>query len=227
MNQELWTSVDRYFEGMLMPKDDALDAAVKASIDAHLPPIAVSAVQGKLLHLLARGMNAKKILEIGTLGAFSTIWLGRALPADGKLITLEVDEKHARISRANLARAGLAEKVEVILGPAIDTLPKLASSGAGPFDLFFIDADKPSNADYFTWAMKLSRPGSLIIVDNVVRKGAVVDAKSADEDVRGVRRCVELISKEPRFSATVIQSVGTKGYDGLIMGVVGGTGAEV
>ncbi len=219
MSQDTWTSVDRYFEQMLLPNDPALDAAVKASVDAKLPPIAVSAVQGKLLHLLARAMGAKKILEIGTLGGFSTIWLGRALPPDGKLLTLEVDEKHAGVARSNLARAGLSDKVEVILGPALETLPKLSSSGAGPFDLFFIDADKPSNADYFAWAMKLSRPGSLIIVDNVVRKGAVVDAKSADEDVIGVRRCVEAMSKEPRFSATLIQSVGTKGYDGLVMGV--------
>ena len=222
MSQELWTLVDRYFEQMLLPNDPALDAAVKASVDANLPPIAVSAVQGKLLHLLARSISAKKILEIGTLGAFSTIWLGRALPSDGKLISLEVDEKHAAVARSNLSRAGLSDKVEVILGPALETLPKLANSGAGPFDLFFIDADKPSNPDYFTWAMKLSRPGSLIIVDNVVRKGAVTDANSTDEDVRGVRRCVELMKKEPRFSATVLQSVGTKGYDGLVMGIVGG-----
>jgi len=221
MSQELWKSVDQYFEGMLLPNDPVLDAAVRASVDANLPPIAVSAMQGKLLHLLARAMNAKKILEIGTLGAYSTIWLGRALPPGGKLITLEVDAKHAAVARSNLVRAGLSDKVEVLLGSALDTLPKLATSGVGPFDLFFIDADKPSNADYFTWAMKLSRPGSAIIVDNVVRKGAVIDAKSGDEDVRGVRRCVELMNKEPRFSATVIQSVGTKGYDGLIMGVVG------
>jgi predicted O-methyltransferase YrrM len=220
MSQELWKSVDEYFETMLLPNDPVLDAAVKASVDAHLPPIAVSAVQGKLLHLLARSIQANKILEIGTLGAYSTIWLGRALPAGGKLITLELDAKHAAVARSNLARAGLADKVELMLGRALDTLPKLASSGTAPFDLIFIDADKPSNPEYFTWAMKLSRPGSVIIVDNVVRKGAVIDAKSADEDVRGVRRCLELMNKEPRFSATVLQSVGTKGYDGLVMGVV-------
>jgi predicted O-methyltransferase YrrM len=217
MSQELWKSVDQYFEGMLLPDDPVLEAAVKASVEAKLPPIAVSAVQGKLLHLIARAINARKILEIGTLGGYSTIWLGRALPAGGKLTTLELDPKHAAVARSNLARAGLSEKVELLLGPAIETLPQLT----GPFDLFFIDADKPSNPDYFTWAMKLARPGSMIIVDNVVRKGAVVDANSADEDVRGVRRCVELMSKEPRFSATVLQSVGTKGYDGLVMGVVG------
>jgi predicted O-methyltransferase YrrM len=221
MSQELWTKVDHYFETMLLPLDAALDAAVKASVAANLPPIAVSAVQGKMLHLLARAINAKKILEIGTLGAYSTIWLGRALVPGGKLITLEAEEKHAKVSRSNLERAGLSQSVEVILGPALETLPKLASSGAGPFDLFFIDADKPSNPDYFTWAMKLSRPGSLIIVDNVVRKGAVTDSTSTDEDVRGVRRCLELMNKEPRFSGTVLQSVGVKGYDGLVMGVVG------
>jgi predicted O-methyltransferase YrrM len=218
MTQELWKSVDQYFEAMLLPHDPLLDAAVQASVEAKLPPIAVSAVQGKLLHLLARAMGARRILEIGTLGGYSTIWLGRALPAGGRLTTLELDARHAEVARSNLARAGLLDKVELLLGPAIDTLPKLT----GPFDLFFIDADKPSNPDYFTWAMKLARPGSMIIVDNVVRKGAVVDAKSADADVRGVRRCVELMSKEPRFSATVLQSVGTKGYDGLVMGVVGG-----
>jgi len=221
MSQELWTKVDQYFETMLLPLDAALDAAVKASVAANLPPIAVSAVQGKMLHLLARAMDAKRILEIGTLGAYSTIWLGRGLARGGKLITLEAEEKHARVARGNLDRAGLSKSVEVILGPALNTLPKLASSGAGPFDLFFIDADKPSNPDYFTWAMKLSRPGSLIIVDNVVRKGAVTDSTSADEDVRGVRRCLELMNKEPRFSGTVLQSVGVKGYDGLVMGVVG------
>jgi predicted O-methyltransferase YrrM len=218
MTQELWKSVDQYFEAMLLPHDPLLDAAVQASVEAKLPPIAVSAVQGKLLHLLARAMGARRILEIGTLGGYSTIWLGRALPAGGRLTTLELDARHAEVARSNLARAGLLDKVELLLGPAIDTLPKLT----GPFDLFFIDADKPSNPDYFTWAMKLARPGSMIIVDNFVRKGAVVDAKSADADVRGVRRCVELMSKEPRFSATVLQSVGTKGYDGLVMGVVGG-----
>lgn len=205
---------------MLMPLDAALDAAVKASAAANLPPIAVSAAQGKMLHLLARSINAKKILEIGTLGAYSTIWLARGLAPGGKLVTLEYEPKHAGVARSNLDRAGLSKTVEIIIGPAIDSLPKLASSGAGPFDLIFIDADKPSNPDYFAWAMKLSRPGTLILVDNVVRKGAVIDGKSTDEDVIGVHRCVEAMNKEPRFSGTVVQTVGTKGYDGWVMGVV-------
>jgi predicted O-methyltransferase YrrM len=220
MSQEIWSAVDAYFGGCLMPNDAALDAAAKASATAGLPPIAVSPAQGKLLHLLARMAHARTVLEIGTLGAYSTIWLARALPADGRVITLEYQEKHAKVARSNLARAGLSDKVEVILGSALQTLPRLESEGRGPFDLIFIDADKQSNAEYFGWAIKLSRPGSVIIVDNVVRKGAVANAHSTDSDVRGVQRCIEAMGKERRFDATVIQTVGSKGYDGFAIGVV-------
>src|SRR5438552_10622298 len=175
MSQEQWTAVDRYLTDLLVPPDAALDEALRASLAAGLPHIHVSPNQGKLLHLLARVQAAKSILEIGTLAAYSTIWLARALPPGGRLITLESDPKHADIARSNLARAGLSETVELILGRALDTLPRLADQKRGPFDLIFIDADKPSTADYFTWALRLARRGSLIIIDNVVRKGGVID----------------------------------------------------
>src|SRR5437762_494659 len=204
MSQEQWTAVDRYFADLLHAPDPALDEALRSSAAAGLPSIAVSPNLGKLLHLLARNMGARLILEIGTLGGYSTIWLGRALPADGRLVTLEYEPRHAEVARANLARAGLAGKVEVIVGRAIDTLPTLAAQKSGQFDLIFIDADKPGYADYLPWAMRLSRAGSLIIADNVVRKGAVVDAKSADANVQGVRRFVELVAAERRLSATII-----------------------
>src|SRR5438552_3672547 len=187
MSQEQWTAVDRYVTDLLVPSDPALDAALQASADAGLPAIQVSPNQGKLLHLLARVQGARKILEIGTLGGYSTIWLARALPKDGRLITLESEPKHADIARANIARAGLSAIVELILGRALDTLPLLAAQNRGPFDLIFIDADKPATADYFTWAIKLSRPGSLIIVDNVVRKGGITDPSSTDANVQGIR----------------------------------------
>lgn len=220
MTQELWTAVDRYITDLLVPPDPALDAALQASAAAGLPPINVSPNQGKLLLLLARLQGARTILEIGTLGGYSTIWLARALPVDGRLITLEVDPKHAEVARANIARAGLSEVVELRLGRALDTLPQLAAEGRGPFDLIFIDADKPSNPDYFAWALKLSRRGSLIIVDNAVRNGAVIDAASGDPSVQGVRRFNELLAAEPRVSATAIQTVGSKGYDGFAIALV-------
>jgi len=220
IGQDLWTSVDRYFSGLLSPSDPALDAALQASAKAGLPEIQVSMNQGKLLHLLARLQGASAILEIGTLGGYSTIWMGRALPKDGRLITLEFDPKHAEVAQANIARAGLADIVDVRLGKALDTLPKLAREGIGPFDLIFIDADKASIPDYFTWSLKLSRRGSLIIVDNVVREGAVIDEDSTDESVRGVRRFLEMMAAEPRVSATAIQTVGTKGYDGFSLALV-------
>jgi len=221
MTQEQWTAVDRYITELLVQPDPALDAALEASTAAGLPPISVTPSQGKLLELLARVKGARTILEIGTLGGYSTIWLGRALSAGGRLITLEVDPKHVEIARANIARAGLAAVVEVRLGSALETLPRIAAEGCGPFDLIFIDADKPSNPEYFTWALKLSRPGSVIIVDNVVRKGAVVDASSSDPDVQGVRRLNEMLAAEPRVSATAIQTVGSKGYDGFAIALVG------
>jgi len=220
MNQDQWTAVDRYLESSIVTQDSALQAALKASEAAELPAIQVSPAQGKLLHLLARSVCARNILEIGTLGAYSTIWLARALPPGGRLITLEADPKHAEVSRANLARAGLSEIVEIRLGKAIDSLPCLAAEGRGPFDFIFIDADKPSNPDYWAWALKLARRGSLIVIDNVIRKGAVADPASTDPKVVGTRRMFELIAAEPRVSATVIQTVGSKGYDGFAMAVV-------
>lgn len=220
MTQDLWNAVDRYIADRLIRSDPALDAALESSAAAGLPPIAVSPALGKLLHLIARLQGARRILEIGTLGGYSTIWMARALPAGGSLTTLEADPKHAEVAGANIARAGLAGVVEVRLGKALDTLPKLAAEGRGPFDLVFIDADKPGNADYFAWALKLSRVGSVIIVDNVVRDGAVADATSTDANVLGVRRLNDLIAAEPRVSATAIQTVGSKGYDGFLLAVV-------
>ena len=222
MSLEQWTAVDAYFTAEIGGSDEVLEAALAASRAAGFPPIHVSPPQGKLLHLWARMIGARRILEIGTLGGYSTIWLGRALPADGRLVTLEIDPEHAEVARANIARAGLTEVVDLRLGQALETLPRLEAEGAGPFDLFFIDADKPSNPDYFRWALKLSRPGSLIVVDNVVRKGAVIDGASTDEDVQGVRRMLDLIAAEPRVSATAIQTVGSKGYDGFVVALVTG-----
>ena len=215
MTKDHWTAVDRYLVETLVPSDPALNAALRTSAEHGLPAINVAPNQGKLLHLLALTMGAKNVLEIGTLGGYSTIWLGRALPSDGKLLTLESDAKHATVARSNIARAGLSDVVELILGRAIDTLPKLAHDGRGPFDLIFIDADKPSVPEYFTWALKLSRPGSVIIVDNVVRDGKVIDGASKDASVQGVRRFMEMLAREPRVTATALQTVGAKGYDGF------------
>ncbi|MDX1521543.1 MAG: O-methyltransferase [Anaerolineae bacterium] len=220
MTQSQWTAVDDYFAGLLLSPDPVLDAVIEASEAAGLPAYQVSAAQGKLLHLLAQIQGARTILEIGTLGGYSTIWLARALPAGGRLITLEANPRHAEVARANLDRAGLADVVEVRVGQAIDTLPQLASEGIGPFDLIFIDADKPNNPAYFNWAVTLARPGSVIIVDNVVRSGAVIDAASRDPSVRGVREFADLLAAEPRVTATVIQTVGSKGYDGFAIAVV-------
>jgi predicted O-methyltransferase YrrM len=221
--QNQWTAVDRYITETLVLSDPALDAALEASSAGGLPTIQVSPSQGKFLHLLARMQGARTILEIGTLGGYSTIWLARALPSGGRLITLEVDPHHADVANANIARAGLADVVELRMGRALDTLPLIASSqerDGGPFDLIFIDADKPSNPDYFTWALKLSRLGSLIIIDNVIRDGEVIDASSDDPNVQGVRRLNELLAAERRVSATTIQTVGSKGYDGFTMALV-------
>jgi predicted O-methyltransferase YrrM len=220
MNQEQWAAVDRYIGETVVPSDSALDAALEASTKAELPAIAVTANQGKLLHILARLVDARRVLEIGTLGGYSTIWLARALPKGGRVITLEVNPKHAEVARANVARAGLASTVEIRLGAALESLPKLLTEKLGPFDLMFIDADKANIPEYFTWSLKLSRPGSLIIVDNVVRKGAVIDADSDDPDVQGVRRLNEMLAKEKRVTATTIQTVGSKGYDGFTIALV-------
>lgn len=220
MNQEQWTAVDNYINSLVVRSDAALDAAVEASTKAELPAIAVAPNQGKLLHILARMVNARRILEIGTLGGYSTIWLARALSADGRLFTLEIDAKHAEVARKNVERAGLASKVEIRLGPAIDTLKKIVAEKQGPFDLFFIDADKANIPEYFTWSLKLSRSGSVIIIDNVVRKGGVIEAQSSDPDVQGVRRLNEMLKNEPRVTATTIQTVGSKGYDGFTLALV-------
>ena len=215
MTKDLWTAVDRYLTDELVPPDPALEAALATSAAAGLPEIAVSPNHGKLLHLLAKVQGAKRILEVGTLGGYSTIWLARALPAGGHLITLEADPQHADVARANIGRAGLSRSVQVRVGVALDTLPQLAAEGRGPFDLFFIDADKVNTPQYFTWALTLSRPGSLIVVDNVVRDGAVADVSSTDLSVQAMRRFFELVRSEPRVDATAIQTVGIKGYDGL------------
>lgn len=220
MSQEQWSAVDGFIAGLLIPADEALDAALADSAAASLPAISVSPAQGKFLHLLARLQNAQTILEVGTLGGYSTIWLARALPRDGRLVTLEADPKHAEVARANIARAGLADIVDLRMGLALETLPRLASEGFAPFDLVFIDADKVNTANYFAWALKLTRLGSLIIVDNVVRKGAVVDARSADANVQGVRRFYEMLANETRVNATAIQTVGSKGYDGFAIALV-------
>lgn len=215
MDKELWTTVDRYLTDHLVPRDPALEQAMATSTAAGLPEIAVSANLGKLLHLLAKVLGARRILEIGTLAGYSTIWLARALPPGGHLVTLEFDPKHADVARANIGHAGLSRMVQVRVGAALDTLPQLAAEGRGPFDLTFIDADKVNTAPYFTWALALSRPGSLIVVDNVVRDGAVADAATTDASVQGMRRFFDLVQAEPRVEATAIQTVGVKGYDGL------------
>ncbi|MFF3779966.1 O-methyltransferase [Streptomyces sp. NPDC001933] len=217
-----WTEVDDYFNGLLVGPDEALDAAVEASDEAGLPAIQVAANQGKLLNLLARLQGARTVLEIGTLGGYSTIWLARALPEGGKVVTLEADPAYAEVARANIERAGLADVVEIRVGRALDTLPELAAQGYGPFDVVFIDADKPSNPDYLAWSLKLTRPGSLIVADNVVRDGEVVDGESEDPKVQGVRRFTELVAAEPTLTATALQTVGSKGYDGLMMALVTG-----
>ena len=222
MDQKRWTAVDAYLTEMLVPNDPAMDAVLEASKAAGLPPIHVSPVQGKLLMLLARVQGARSILEIGTLGGYSTIWLGRALPAEGRLITLEVDPGYAEVARANIDRCGLTEVVELRVGPALDSLARLAAEGRGPFDLIFIDADKASHADYFRWAVQLARPGSLIIADNVVRGGAVIDSEGDDPAVRGVRLLFERLAGEPGVEATAIQTVGSKGYDGFALALVTG-----
>jgi predicted O-methyltransferase YrrM len=215
MTQDIWTAVDRYLTEVLLPLDPGLNTALTASAQAGLPPIHVAPTEGKLLMLLAQLMRAQQILEIGTLGGYSTIWLARALPQDGRLITLEYDPKHAQVARANLDQVGLGDRVEIRIGRALDSLAQIAAENAAPFDLIFIDADKPSNPDYFRWALRLSHAGSLIIIDNVVREGAVIEADSRDASVQGVRQMLELIAAEPRVTATAIQTVSAKGYDGM------------
>ena len=220
MDQDAFTRVDDYLVEALLDRDEILDQALSDARAAGLPMINVAPNQGKLLQMLAEIIGARRILEIGTLAGYSAIWLARALPSGGRLITLESDPTHAEVARANLARAGVDGLVEVREGRAADTLPRLVAEGAGPFDLIFIDADKPGYADYLTWALELSRPGTLIVADNVVRKGAVVDAASADPNVRGARRFNARLASEPRVRATIVQTVGSKGYDGFAFAVV-------
>ena len=217
MSSETWTAVEDYFMGLMLPPDPALDAAQEAARAADLPAISVSAAQGKFLHLLARIQGARRILEIGTLAGYSTIWMARALPPGGRLVTLEFDPKHAEVARANLSRAGLSDVVEIRVGRAIDALPTLA--GEPPFDLIFIDADKPSTTDYFNWALKLSRRGSVIVIDNVVRDGKVA-TPSDDESAQGMRKFMAALALEKKVSATALQTVGAKGYDGFAIALV-------
>lgn len=217
---DLWNAVDEYVGDLLFPNDPALNAALDVSEAAGLPTIAVSPTQGAFLHILARSHGARSILELGTLGGYSTIWMARALPPGGHLTTVEADPRHAEVARANIARAGVADLVTLRPGKALDVLPALQAEGRGPFDLIFIDADKENNAAYFDWAIRLARPGTLIIVDNVVREGEVIDATSDDPSVQGVRRFLTALSRDPRVTATVLQTVGTKGYDGFAIAVV-------
>ena len=220
MSEDPWTAVDQYINNLVIPSDPALEGALEAGAAAGLPAISVTPAHGKLLHLLARIQGARRILEIGTLAGYSTIWLARALPANGRVITLESDPGHAEIARANIAGAGLADRVDVRLGAALDTLPRLAEQAEGPFDLIFIDADRQNLPGYFEWALKLSRRGSVILVDNVVRKGGVIDAASTDPSIVGVRRFGERLAAEKRVSATMVQTVGAKGYDGFAIALV-------
>ncbi len=220
MTKDIWEAVENYFEKTLLGPDSALDAALADAAAANLPAIQVASVHGKLLHLLARIMGARNILEIGTLGGYSTIWMARALPEGGRIVTLEASPKHADIAQKNFARAGVADKVELRLGKALDTLPKVAADGRAPFDMFFIDANKSNMPEYFEWSLKLARKGSVIIADNVVREGAVLDAKSKDADIQGVRRFLEMVGKERRVSGTALQTVSSKNYDGFALVLV-------
>jgi predicted O-methyltransferase YrrM len=219
-NVRRWSEIDSYFATTLIGPDTALDEALAANSAAGLPAIDVSAPQGKLIHLLARMSGARRALEIGTLGGYSTIWLARALPDDGRLITLEMSARHAEVARRNIARAGLGDKVEIRTGAALETLPKLEAEGLGPFDFVFIDADKTNNGAYLEWALRLSRPGTTIMVDNVVREGQIVDAASSSSDVVGGRRMFEIMARERRLSGTAIQTVGAKGWDGFALAIV-------
>jgi predicted O-methyltransferase YrrM len=220
MTQDVWEAVEQYLDKTLISHDSSLDDALAAAAAADLPAIQVSSVQGKLLHLLARITGARNILEIGTLGGYSTIWMARAMPEGGRIITLEAEPKHAEVARKNFARAGVESKVELRVGKALDTLPRVAADGRGPFDMFFIDANKSNMPEYFEWSLRLARPGSVIIADNVVREGAVLDAKSKDADIQGVRRFLEMVGKEKRVSGTALQTVGTKNYDGFALVLV-------
>ena len=219
-SQATWTAVDNYFGSLLAPQDEHLEAALRHNQEAGLPAIGVSPIQGKFLHTMAHLTHAKRVLEIGLLGGYSTIWTARALPPDGRIVSLELEERHAEVARENLRRAGLLDRVEIRVGPARDSLAALHESGAAPFDLIFIDADKEGNPDYLQWALKFSHPGTVIIVDNVARHGTVIDAESSEPDIQGTRRCLEMMAAEPRLSAVALQTVGVKGLDGFAFAVV-------
>lgn len=216
-SNKLWSDVDQYFASQFVPRDDALLAAQEASATAGLPDIAVAPNQGKLLNLLIHMTKARRVLEIGTLGGYSTIWMARALPMDGKLITLELDAKHATVARGNFDRAGLSGVIELRQGAALHSLEQLMHEGVDPFDFVFIDADKANIPFYFEYALKMTRTGSVIVVDNVVRNGAVINANSEDANIKGVRKFAEMVARDPRVSATALQTVGVKGYDGLAL----------
>lgn len=215
MSQEQWTAIDDYFADLFMPEDMALTQALEDSEHAGLNPIAVAPNQGKLLYILAQLNHSKRILEIGTLGGYSTIWMAKALPEDGKIITLEIDQKCADIAQKNIERAGLQDKVEIRVGSALEIMKKMSAAGEAPFDFIFIDADKENNPGYFEYSMKLAQKGTLIIADNVIRKGSIIDPNSTDNSVQGVRKFNELVSAEPCVTTTVVQTVGAKGHDGL------------
>ncbi len=220
MTRELWTAVDRYLADSLIPSDPVLEETLRENAEAGFPPHDVAPNQGKLHHLLARIQGAKRILEIGTLGGYSTIWFARALPPDGKIVTLEADPKHAEVALGNITRSGLGSRVDLRVGPALLSLGELCAEGAAAFDLIFIDADKQNNPAYLDWALRLSRPGTIIIGDNVVRDGAIINPDDPDPSVRGIRRFFEVLAAEPRLDATAIQTVGAKGYDGFALAVV-------
>jgi predicted O-methyltransferase YrrM len=219
-SQSLWTAVDRYFIDLLAPEDAHLEAALKANQRAGLPAIDVSPLQGKFLHVLVQMTQAKRVLEIGLLGGYSTIWMARALPRGGRIVSLEYSAKHAEVARANLRRAALLGRVEIHVGPALESLPELKAAAAGPFDFIFIDADKENNPHYLEWALKLSRRGTVILIDNVARHGTVIESRSAAADIRGTRRCLEMMAAHPRLSGVALQTVGVKGLDGFAMAVV-------
>jgi predicted O-methyltransferase YrrM len=220
MAQDLYTAVDAYLSSALIAQDPILESVLKSHTDANLPPINVTPTQGKFLNLLARILHAKNILEIGTLAGYSTIWLARALPADGRLITLEYDPKHAEVAGKNFRHASLENKITIHVGKALDSLPKIAAANPAPFDLIFIDADKQNNPAYFTWALKLSHPGTAIIIDNVVRDGAVLNAASDDSAIQGTRQLIALLASEPRVDATALQTTDAKGHDGFALALV-------
>jgi len=222
MSKETWAAVEHFYSGLFAPDDRALEHALQSSETAGLPRIQVSALQGKLLHMLARVVSARNILEIGTLGGYSAIWMARALPEDGCLVTLEANEKNAGVASDNFARAGLTGKIELRLGKALETLPQIAAEGRGPFDLIFVDANRSNLPEYFDWSLKLTRRGSVIVVDNVVREGAVLNVESRDADIQGIRRFAEMAAAEKRVTSTVIQTVGSKNYDGFAVLLVTG-----